>query len=544
MTNKLLNNRYRILETIGRGGFGETFIAIDTHMPSERKCVIKQLKPAIQPPEAWVKERFQREAAILEALGDNNPQIPRLYAYFAEGGDFYLVQEWIPGINLKQKIATEGVLTPTEVTKILVSLLPVLQYTHKQKIIHRDIKPENIILRSKDNLPVLIDFGAVKEAIITQANQQQNSVSIGIGTPGYMSSEQAAGRPVYSSDLYSLGLTAIYLLTGKTPQELPVDSQTGEILWRQQAPEIHSNLAAVIDRSIRFHPRDRFENAQEMLQALTPQNSALESPTHVVAPVAHNSSQKEIPTAGTVVVNHPYLKESQSNPFKIILWLLLLGGGITLGAIALLISLLLSRPQYRPTVTPEISQPEIPVVNLPPLEPPQSGDLEPFAPAITIPEDVAETKPTPEEPPVVEANPEPIAVEDVPIFTLGTEKEQVLATLGEPTSQNRGYWHNTVVWTYRDLSPGVEVKYTFDTETEQLRQSEAIFNNGANLEVMAETLNMLLGGETPNSIFGALEAVYQNQTDLRSFNYQDKRGMIRRDTKEKINIIISASDFN
>jgi serine/threonine-protein kinase len=90
MTTPLLNNRYQILKTLGRGGFGETFLAIDTHMPSARQCVIKLLKPVVEDPEIpqWLKERFQREAIILEELGEHNPQIPRLYAYFTEQGNF------------------------------------------------------------------------------------------------------------------------------------------------------------------------------------------------------------------------------------------------------------------------------------------------------------------------------------------------------------------------------------------------------------------------------------------------------------------------
>lgn len=544
METKLLNNRYRILQTIGRGGFGETFLATDTHMPSERQCVIKQLKPAIQPPEVWVKERFQREAAILEELGENNHQIPRLYAYFTEGGDFYLVQEWIAGINLKQKLTTSGPLTEAEVTDILLKLLPVLEYTHKHKIIHRDLKPENIILREGDLFPVLIDFGAVKEAIITLGNQNHSSLSISIGTPGYMSSEQAAGRPVYSSDLYSLGLTAIYLLTGKTPQELEIDSQTGEILWRQQAPNIHSNLASVIDRSIRFHPRDRFQSAQEMLQALRPQQSSGRASTQVVAPV-YNTEKKTIPTGETMVLDHPYLKESRNNPFKLVLGLLLLGGGITIGAIALIISLLLPRAKYTPTAIPDIVTSTPPTITLPPLEPHQSGNLETHAGTIPIPEslpeEVVKPKPTPLEKPIL---PLPVATEDVPIFAINTEQKEVLANLGDPDSQQRGYWHNTVVWTYANLVSGVEVKYTFDTKNEKLRQSEAIFNQGASLEVMTKTLNLLLGGQAPDSILSALTSVSDNETDLRSFSYKDKRGMIKRDTKENINIIVSASDFN
>jgi serine/threonine protein kinase len=278
----MLNNRYEILEQLGRGGFGETFLAIDTRMPSRRKCVIKQLKPDdttnTAPTPGWFEKRFQREAAILEELGRNNRQIPQLYEYFSEGENFFFVQEWIEGITLSQKHQREGNLSEAEVEKILRELLPVLDYIHGRGIIHRDIKPDNIILRASDGKPVLIDFGIFKEV----NNINGGNKTVPLGTPGYMASEQAAGHPVRSSDLYSLGLTAIFLLTGKTPQALTSDPNTGEILWRKDAPHRPSNLAAVIDRAVRFHPRDRFTSAQEMLTGLP--GSAGREKTSVVVP--------------------------------------------------------------------------------------------------------------------------------------------------------------------------------------------------------------------------------------------------------------------
>jgi serine/threonine protein kinase len=264
----MLNNRYEILEQLGRGGFGETFLAIDTRMPSRRKCVIKQLKPDdttnTAPTPGWFEKRFQREAATLEELGQNNRQIPQLYEYFSEGENFFFVQEWIEGITLSQKHQREGNLSEAEVETILRELLPVLDYIHGQGIIHRDIKPDNIILRASDGKPVLIDFGIVKEV----NNINGGNKTVPLGTPGYMAPEQIAGHPVFSSDLYSLGLTAIFLLTGKIPQDLTSHPKTGEILWRQDAPHRPSNLAAVIDRAVRFHPRDRFTSAEEMLTSL------------------------------------------------------------------------------------------------------------------------------------------------------------------------------------------------------------------------------------------------------------------------------------
>ena len=271
MTPTLLNNRYRIIQTLGSGGFGDTFLAEDTQMPSQRRCVIKQLKPITNNPQIYqlVQQRFQREAAILEELGEENPQIPRLYAYLESDEQFYLVQEWIQGETLRAKVKHLGVMSESAVKEILISLLPVLDFVHSKRMIHRDIKPDNIIWRLRDGKPVLIDFGAVRETMSTVLNSHGSTTSsIVIGTPGYMPPEQAAGRPVYSSDLYSLGFTALYLLTGNTPQQLETDPQTGDILWRSDAVSVSSSLAAVLDKAIQSHPRDRFSTAKAMLDAL------------------------------------------------------------------------------------------------------------------------------------------------------------------------------------------------------------------------------------------------------------------------------------
>jgi serine/threonine-protein kinase len=296
----LLNNRYHVTRTLGSGGFGETFLAEDTQMPSNRRCVVKQLKPIHQNPQIYqlVQERFAREAAVLEELGGSHDQIPALYAYFQLNGQFYLVQEWIEGETLTARLRRQGILSESAVQEILVSLLPVLEYIHSKHIVHRDIKPDNIIIRRSDAKPVLIDFGAVRETMGTVLNSQGSlTSSIVIGTPGYMPSEQAAGRPVYSSDLYSLGVTAIYLLTGKNPQELETDSQTGEIVWYLHTSDNSSSLAKVIDRAIAFHPRDRFSSAKDMLKAI-------QSVVHAVSPT------QELPHAESKTIKPPPLSQS------------------------------------------------------------------------------------------------------------------------------------------------------------------------------------------------------------------------------------------
>ncbi|MBW4625864.1 MAG: protein kinase [Brasilonema octagenarum HA4186-MV1] len=295
MTTKLLNNRYQVLQVLGAGGFGETFLAEDTHMPSRRRCVIKQLKPVINNPQTYqvIQNRFEREAATLEFLGKGSDQIPELFGYFPETGQFYLVQEWIQGETLAHIVKSQGALGETTVRQILLSLLSVLDYVHSKGIIHRDIKPDNIIIRSSDGKPVLIDFGAVKETIRSVVSPGGYPVqSLIIGTPGYMPNEQAVGRPVYASDIYSLGMTAIYLLTGKYPSELQTDPQTSQVTWHHLAPQVSQNLVMILNQAIKPLAGDRYTTASKMLYAL---RSATSVPT--VEPTA--ASQPTVPLVTT-----------------------------------------------------------------------------------------------------------------------------------------------------------------------------------------------------------------------------------------------------
>ncbi len=347
MTLQLLGDRYRMLRVLGSGGFGETFLAEDTQMPSGRRCVIKQLKPIVNNPQIYqlVQERFGREAAILEELGGASAQIPALYAYFQASGQFYLVQEWVEGETLTASYS-QGMISENSVREILLSLLPVLDYVHSKRIIHRDIKPDNIILR-RDGKPVLIDFGAVREAMGTVVNSQGNATSsIVIGTPGYMPSEQAAGRPVYSSDLYSLGMTAIYLLTGRSPQQLETDSQTGEVVWRQFALNISPTLAGILDRAIAYHPRDRYPTALSMLDALREESAP-------IPPTLPFHQQPLISAMPQTVSVSPAPTARDRGPNKILMSGLIAGGLI--GALAVAVINKSPQPITPPiaSITPE-----------------------------------------------------------------------------------------------------------------------------------------------------------------------------------------------
>ncbi|MEO0805379.1 MAG: tetratricopeptide repeat protein [Cyanobacteria bacterium J06643_4] len=266
----LLNHRYRILKDLSEGSFGKTYLAEDTQMPTAQRCVIKQLKPVNDDRPGvvqLVKERFAREAAVLESVGRGHRQIPDLLAYFEIAGQFYLVQEWIEGTPLNELVQSPW--PEAAVAKFVASALGVIAHIHSHNIIHRDLKPENIILRQSDRLPCLIDFGAVKEpmqAVVTPTASQAPSVVI--GTLGFMAPEQAVGRPVFSSDLYSLAMTAIYLLTARVPLEMPSDSLNGRLLWRQFAPTVSDRFAGILTRAINPNPTIRYASAPEMLSVL------------------------------------------------------------------------------------------------------------------------------------------------------------------------------------------------------------------------------------------------------------------------------------
>lgn len=267
----LFSDRYQIIGVLGDGGFGKTFLVEDMQGPSNRQCVLKQLKPVYDNSQTsqMVKDRFGREAAILEKLGEAHDQIPRLYAYFSEADQFYLVEEWVAGDTLTQRVQQAGPLSEKAVQTLIAGLLSAIAHVHREGIVHRDIKPDNIILRARDGKPVLIDFGAVKETMNTLIDSHAHSShSIVVGTPGYMPAEQLSGRPVFASDIYSVGMTAIYALTGKVPQALDIDSRTGELLWRQHAPKVSTEFGNFLDCATHMSAQSRFPTVEEMRSIL------------------------------------------------------------------------------------------------------------------------------------------------------------------------------------------------------------------------------------------------------------------------------------
>ncbi|MGB5632545.1 MAG: serine/threonine-protein kinase, partial [Waterburya sp.] len=251
----------------------------DTHLPGNPRCVVKKLQP--QSNEDFVLETarrlFDNEAKVLYKLNGHR-QIPRLLAHLEVTEEFYLVQEYIEGNDLNQTEIVPGVRwQETKVRRLLIDVLKILSFVHQNNVIHRDIKPSNLIRRASDGKIFLIDFGAVKEITnMTLTEGQGNVLTVAIGTPGYMAPEQQRGDPRVNSDIYALGVTAIQAITGVHPDQLPRDRDTGEIKWRDRAPDCSEELAHVLDEMVRNDFLQRYQNANEALADIrnpNPKNS-------------------------------------------------------------------------------------------------------------------------------------------------------------------------------------------------------------------------------------------------------------------------------
>ncbi len=266
----VLKGRYAIRSTIGQGGMGRTYLAQDLERFNET-CVLKEFIPPQDSLEVSekAKELFRREASVLYQI--RHPQVPEFRATFESDGRLLLVQDYVEGKNyrnlLLDRLKTGQVFSENEIFALMQQLLPVLSYLHGHNIIHRDISPENLMLRSQDNLPVLIDFGVVQETNAKLNSQMGIPASTVAGKAGYAPPEQLqSGNAYANSDLYALAVTSIVLMTGREPSEL-FDSINLAWNW-QQFTNVNPAFARVINQMLSYKPTNRYRSADEVMQAL------------------------------------------------------------------------------------------------------------------------------------------------------------------------------------------------------------------------------------------------------------------------------------
>ncbi len=274
----LLRNHYLIIRQLGHGGFGRTYLAKDQYRFDEL-CVLKEFAPQVQGSYGLKKseELFEREAQTLYRL--NHSQIPQFRELFREKidnkGYLFVVQDYVEGLNyrdlLHQRQQQNITFTEAEAIQLMQQLLPVLAYIHERGVIHRDISPDNIIQRQSDGLPILIDFGGVKQiqAKIDSGNHLHHShgtPATRLGKLGYAPDEQMRlGMVSPHSDLYALAATILVLLTAKEPQYL-INSQ--DLSWNFQQVNISPQFAAILKKMLAPQPGDRYGSAQAVLRAL------------------------------------------------------------------------------------------------------------------------------------------------------------------------------------------------------------------------------------------------------------------------------------
>lgn len=303
---QLLDGRYRVVQVLSSGAFGQTYLAADTRRPGHPQCVVKLLRA---PGNSFqivntAHRLFRQEAEILEKLGRHD-QIPLLLAYFEENDHFYLVEEFIPGTPLNKEIIPGKPWQEKQVIKLLLEILEILKFVHEHEVIHRDVNPSNLIRRQPDGQLVLIDFGSVKEVshrIAEENGEKQRTIAT--GTPSYMPIEQFQGIPQFNSDLYAVGMIAIQALTGIPTGELPKlqdlsPSNPSGILWRNRA-QCSSNLADILEKMVYYHYTQRYQSIEEVLIALENINRRYERTMGLESSKSQNkgSFQSTIPVFG------------------------------------------------------------------------------------------------------------------------------------------------------------------------------------------------------------------------------------------------------
>lgn len=322
-TGEVLEKRYRLVRQLAAGGFGRTYLAENLHRFNER-CVLKEFAPQVHGDRELekAKELFEREAGALYNL--NHPQLPRFLEFFqaeTKGVNcLFLAQDFIEGDTYYDLMRSRGSFTENEVRQFLCKILPVLSYIHAQGVIHRDIAPDNIMLRSSDTMPVLIDFGGVKQIAATVVSKfTGQGMPTLLGKPGYAPEEQMRYAKVYpNSDLYALAVTALVLLTAKEPQDLYDSYQAS---WRWSEIKVSPQLQAVLQKMLAYQPGDRFSQAEEVLQALQaspPQKLPILNISQLrtinvlgrkPAQTSHNQTQIPTPPKNTQITapsaNHP-----------------------------------------------------------------------------------------------------------------------------------------------------------------------------------------------------------------------------------------------
>ena len=621
----LLHDRYSIVHIEHTGSFSKVFFALDTYQNPPRSCLIKVFEPIVQKDRIakWIEEEFNKELKHLKQLSLRNQHLPEIYTYSSELQVYYIVRELVEGETLGKKVQTKGKFSPQDVRAILVRLLSILKYLHHEGVIHQNIKPKNIILRDEDQMPMLINFGSIEQIVATYKFYGDKQISSVSNVQGYAPPEQALGQSVPASDLYSLGLTAAYLLTAKHPLDLPVDSNSEVKKLPHQVFQQDSDLANIITRAISSNLEKRYSCAEEMLHDLCRKDLDLNGRLSLNKPKPSdvtnqqtNSTEKQNQKSKSH--NHGFLnRQSERSPTvpksathraESLNRKGTVSGDVPQGISTDVrkrkhFDISLWNPFRRPPQITTDSQSESSLQRLTKGNPSQKtikperlkamgsaakkdsvtsrpvsqvnwwkivvftvSGLYILGAAIvalydwrvsqntsvrSLPEPLAPSSPptpkssTSEPAPPLALNSPPEDVIQIPIVATGTTKEELRKILGEPNAIQKGYWANSTAWIYKkQASDSIDLGYLFDTDTNQLRQTEVAIAPAVGLETIKDILASLLQSETTPLIDQELRKVYNRQISEYSFSFGELEGSINREPDGHIYLGVWEANFH
>ncbi len=327
-TGQMLQNRYRILSLLGQGGMGAVYRVRDTRL--DISVALKEMvpQPGLDPHTlAQLRQQFQQEATVLARL--NHPNLVRVTDFFEEGGNAYLVMEFVEGQSLADLIGRHGALPEAQVLGWAAQLLDALAYCHSLGVIHRDIKPQNVIIRP-DGRAVLVDFGLVK--LWDPRDPRTKTAMRGMGTPEYAPPEQyeaAASHTDPRSDLYSLGATLYHALTGQAPLTATLRMADPEqfVPLQAVASGVSERTAQAVTKALELARSQRWQDAAEMAQAL-----GLPAPTWVSQKAVEQPITPLAGRGGTqVIAPGPVIAPPVAKRRRVPMWVWVLGGMGALG---------------------------------------------------------------------------------------------------------------------------------------------------------------------------------------------------------------------
>ncbi len=491
----LLEKRYTVLETKRINKFERIFFVLDTHQTPSRSCVVQTFKPIANKPEIvqWIDREFTLTANLLQQISSNNSYLPKIYRYFRSSRNYYLVRESIAGQTLQQIVEKTGKLSIPEVRTITVKLLSVLNYIHEQEIIHQNIQPQNIVLRQQDRVPILLDFGDIGQIVATSGFCGYKQIFSIDNISGYASSEQVLGKPIPATDLYSLGLTAIYLLTGKNPVDLAIESNSGNFKIPGDIARLDPDLAKILARAINTDSSNRYHSAREMLDDLLQEK------------FASGDLQAKKDEAKSVCRPKSNYKTKPKNWCKTgIYWIS--GACATAMPIVAWYNWQLNQNAFVPALLESENSP-----------PKVIEASEKLAASIT---------PTTNEPLQNQL--------DIPSYRQETSSQELQEILGKPDSIQNETDSNNSTWIYKNLyGSSVNIAYLFDLDTKSLQRTKATISDSLNLATADRILANLLQDNITPSISQALEKVYLGQASQYLFRLENLEVTIKREQSKQ-----------